>query len=370
MLGHFVNVAPEPIDNVGCFRIVANLLNDKIQRLDFFVGYTHKGIEKIIEKNPIYKGLIFADKVFAYPFFGQYPLVLAVEKLMNIHVPVRAQMIRVMLIELERIEVYLKYIGVMSSSSGIQMPKALANRLISKWREMINSLFHTSSQNYFKIGGVYQDINTDFERIVKSNILELRSVLKDLLCLTDNIFFQKKSIGIGVISKQQIKDYGLTGIIARASGINDDVRKKYPYDFYANLDFDIPLKKASDVYSRFILYFDEIYQSLSIVEQLITYMKKQAPNEPILAEELLKEKDFDEKYIIPKGEIYIPTESVVGQTGVYLKSDGTVRPVRCHYRSSSLSKLYALNEMFSNMTYQDLRFALSSLGIEISECDR
>jgi NADH-quinone oxidoreductase subunit D/NADH-quinone oxidoreductase subunit C/D len=286
---------------------------------------------------------------------------MCVEKGMQLEVPERAQVIRIIMSELTRIASHELWIGAMAMDLGAFTPFFYTFRE----RETINDIMEQTcgarlTMNYMVPGGVMYDLHTEFVARVKSFVAQFKSKVSELEDLvTDNIIFRNRTVGVGVLSKEDAISYGCTGPVARASGVDGDIRKRFPYSGYEKLQFEQCLDTAGDSFARYIVRIREMYQSIHIIEQLI---------------DAIPDGDFQAKtkavIKLPKGEFYTRVETARGELGVYIVSEGATTPYRIKYRSPGFSNLSALNHMAKGSKIGDLMATMGTLDLVIPDIDR
>lgn len=380
---YFMNIAPEPACGIGFCRLVVQLDGEKIQRIDPHIGFSHRGIEKLMEKQNSFQALIFCSRLDrATPFAGAYPFVLAVEKLLGVQVPVRAKYIRVMLAETARILSHLRATANLAADTGTDAVFPIVRRAAMRITSLLNDICAgCPPETYFRAGGVKNDLSPDFAGKtavwLDEELPPVLSEIQDLL--TENRIFKSRTQGIGRIDAEDALDAGFSGVNLRASGVKWDVRVAEPYDAYDKISFDIPSRTEGDCYARYLMRIYEIFQSMTIVRQIIAEM----PGGRVIVPEMTVEGQYGSLTALsrrfrmygngmelPQGEVYVATESPLGELGVYLVCDGSPRPYRCHFRSAGLPHLQALNHLAAGYDLADVRPVLSSLNIIMTEVDR
>ncbi len=311
---------------------------------------------------------------------------LAIEKLMGLEVPERAQYIRVLFCELTRILNHILNITTFALDVGAITPALWAFEEREKGMEFYDRVCGARLHaNYIRPGGVSMDVPAGLLKDMQAWTESFPKVLADLdALLTNNRIFKQRTVDIGVVSKEQALDWGFTGPCLRASGVAWDLRKSQPYDVYAKMDFDIPVGKTGDCYARYLVRMEEMRQSLKIMQQCLRDMPEGAiktndykVTPPPRAEmknsmEALIHhfKLFTEGYHVPAGETYTAVEAPKGEFGVYLVADGTNRPYRCHIRAPGFAHLQALDFMSKGHMLADIVANIGSLDIVFGEIDR
>jgi NADH-quinone oxidoreductase subunit D/NADH-quinone oxidoreductase subunit C/D len=286
---------------------------------------------------------------------------LLIEKGMQIEVPERAKYIRVILSELTRIASHELWLGAMAMDLGAFTPFFYTFRE----REMITEIMEETcgarlTMNYIVPGGLMYDIHPDFQKKVKAFIKQFKEKVTEFEDLvTNNIIFQSRTKGIGILSAEDAISFGCTGPVARASGVSCDIRKLYPYDVYDKVEFDEIIETAGDSFARYIVRVKEMNQSIRIIEQLIDSIPE--------GEFVGKTKNVLK---LPKGEFYTRVETARGEFGVFVVSEGGANPYRIKFRSPGFSNLSALNHMAAGSKIGDLMATMGTLDLVIPDIDR
>lgn len=357
-----INVGPQHPATHGVLHLVITLNGETIKKVEPHLGYIHRSIEKMCESLS-YRQFIYATSRMDYlsAHINNHACALCVEKGLQVEVPKRAQVIRVLMDELTRIASHELWWGAMAMDLGAFTPFFHAFRE----RETINDIMEETcgarlTMNYMVPGGVMADIHPNFVSRVKNFIALYRSKVHEYQdLLTGNIIFQNRTKGVGYISKDDAIAYGCSGPTARGSGVPCDVRKWYPYEIYRELQFDEVLETSGDSFARYMVRLQEIEQSVRIVEQLIDGIPEgefQAKTKAVLK--------------LPKGEFYQRVETARGELGVYIISEGGTTPYRIKFRSPGFSNLSALNHMSVGSKIGDLMATMGTLDLVIPDIDR
>lgn len=376
--GSFVNIAPEPATGMGICRLVAQLDGEKVVRLDANVGFSHRGIEKILEGVNMTQALVWCDKLCrGVPFAGGYAFVLAAEKLAGIEVPKRAGQIRTLLSEVARVGAGLTMTGNLARDTGNTAAGAIAAKACQRIDALLKDIVQTPFCTYFRAGGVAHDLADGFASKITAWATDgVLPVLDELKRLIDNGIFRSRTCGVGTIGPNEAVSAGLTGCNARASGVKRDVRVDDPYDAYSDVRPDVSIQKDGDCYARFKVRINEIYQSLDIIRRLIPQFSAGESNafKPSETATLTGLSTHFETMLhglpLPKGEVYAAVETPFGESGVYLVGDGTPTPYRCHFRSAGFPVMQALSKIAVGADLLDVRTIVSSLGVVMTEVDR
>lgn len=357
-----INVGPQHPATHGVLHLVLTLNGETIKNVEPHLGYIHRSIEKMSE-SLTYRQFIYVTSRMDYlsSHINNHACALTVEKGLQIEVPPRAQVIRVLMDELTRLASHQLWWGAMAMDVGALTPFFHAFRE----REAINEIMEETcgarlTMNYICPGGVMIDLHPNFQKKVKEFITLFKSKIDEYdEMVTGNIIFQNRMKGIGLLSKEDAISYGVSGPAARGSGVSCDIRKLYPYEIYGSLNFEEILETGGDCFARYLVRFKEMRQSLSIIEQLIDNIPEgdfQAKTKAVLK--------------LPKGEFYTRVETARGELGVYLISEGGTTPYRIKYRSPGFSNLSALNHMCKGYKLGDLVAIMGTLDLVIPDIDR
>ncbi len=357
-----INVGPQHPATHGVLHLVITLNGETIKKIDTHLGYIHRSIEKMCESLS-YRQFIYVTSRMDYlsAHINNHACAMCVEKGLQVEVPPRAQVIRVLMDELTRIASHELWWGAMAMDVGAFTPFFHAFRE----RESINDIMEETcgarlTMNYMVPGGVMHDIHPNFQKRVKDFLqLYKRKVDEYDELVTGNIIFQNRMKGVGVISAEDAISYGCSGPVARGSGVRCDIRKLYPYEVYDKVEFDEVLETAGDSFARYMVRIREMNQSIKIIEQLI---------------DNIPDGDFQAKtkavIKLPKGEFYSRVETARGELGVYIVSDGGATPYRIKFRSPGFSNLSILDHMIKGGKIGDLIAAMGTLDLVIPDIDR
>lgn len=358
-----LNMGPQHPSTHGVFRMVLWVDGEKIVDVEPHIGYLHRGSEKLCEGEQYHQVITLFDRLdYVANFNNELAYCQAVEKLMGLAVPERAEYVRVILCELNRIASHLLYVGTIGLDAGAMTPTMFAFR----GRERIQSVFEAVSgarmmHNYFRIGGVKEDLPDNFEQLIADLLPLLREDVEESdRILTFNEIFLTRLKDVGAISAEEAIDFGFTGPCLRGCGVEYDVRKAQPYSIYDRFDFDIPVGLDGDCWDRHWVRVQEMYESLKIVEQALAQM----PGGEVvssLGRRLIRP---------PAGEVYVRTENPRGEIGVHLISNGTDRPYRLKVRPPSFCNLSAIKRLLTDSWIADSVVILGSLDIVLGEVDR
>jgi NADH-quinone oxidoreductase subunit D len=383
-----INFGPQHPAAHGVLRLVLELDGEIVERVDPHIGLLHRGTEKLIEYKTYLQALPYFDRLdYCSPMSMEHSYVLAIEKLLGLEVPLRAQYLRVLFAELTRISNHMLNLGSHVMDVGAMTP----NLWLFEVREDTLNFYERASgarmhAAWFRPGGVHQDVPlkllTDIADWLDTRLPRL---FEDAISLVaDNRIFKQRNVDIGTVSKEDAIAWGFSGPMIRAAGIPWDIRKSQPYDVYDRMEFDIPVGTRGDCYDRFMVRVEEVRQSARIMKQCLAQM----PEGPIASldrkvvppkraemkqsmEALIHHfKLYTEGFHVPAGEVYVATESPKGEFGVYLVADGTNKPYRCKIRPTAFSHLQAMDFMMKGHMLADTTAILSAIDVVFGECDR
>ena len=382
-----INFGPQHPAAHGVLRMILDLDGEIIEKADPHVGLLHRGTEKLIEYKTYVQAIPYFDRLdYVSPMNQEHAFVLAIEKLLNVEVPPRGKCIRVLFCEIGRILNHLLNTTAMALDVGAMTPLLWAFEqreiLMSFYEKVSGARMHAA---YFRPGGVHDDLPPNLLDEILEFIPPFESFLNDMEnILNENPIFKQRTVGIGVISKEDAINLGLSGPIARASGVITDLRKDEPYDDYETYDFNIPVGENGDCYDRYLVRVAEMKESLKIMKQCIQRM----PDGPYASEnrkvfpprkEDIKSsmealihhfKLYTEGFDVPAGEVYQAVEAPKGEFGVYLISDGTNRPYRCKIKAPGFAALQAMDKISKGYSLSDIPSIIGSLDIVFGEIDR
>jgi len=382
-----LNFGPQHPAAHGVLRLILELDGEMIERADPHIGLLHRGTEKLIEHKTYTQAVPYFDRLdYVAPMNQEHAFALAVEKLLKIEVPLRAQFIRVIFCEIGRILSHILNITTQALDVGALTPSLWGfeerEKLMVFYERVSGSRLHA---NYFRPGGVHIDFPTGLAEDIYEFCQNFPKVIDDLeTLLTDNRIFKQRNVDIGIVSKQEALDHGFSGVMLRGSGVPWDLRKSNPYECYSDFNFKIPVGKNGDCYDRYLCRIEEMRESISIMIQAINKL----PKGPIMTldtkvgppkrremkmsmEALINHfKLYTEGYRVPKGEIYAAVEAPKGEFGVYLVSDGSNKPYRCKIKAPGFTHLQAMNYMIKGHMLADVPAVLGSMDIVFGEVDR
>ncbi len=382
-----LSMGPQHPSTHGVLRLELELDGEVVVSAKPDIGYLHTGMEKLMEAKKYQSNICITDRMdYLNPMGNNLGYVMAVEKLLQLEIPPRAQCIRVLMCELQRIASHLVWLGTHGLDIGAMTPFFYA----FDEREKILNMFEDvcggrMTPSYFRIGGMFQDLPAGFDAKVLRFLEEFPATLEafDTL-LTGNRIFRNRLEGVGVISAEDAIQWGITGPSLRGSGIAYDIRRADPYCGYENYDFDVPTQTAGDIWARFMVRRQEFRESLKIVRQCIEKM----PSGPVKADNdkiVLPDRDDMKTHMdalihhfliaadgfkVPEGEVYFAIEGSKGELGYYIVADGSERPYRCRVRGPSYINLSALPMMVEGGLIADVVAVIGSIDIVLGEIDR
>ncbi len=409
-----LNFGPQHPAAHGVLRLVLEMDGEVIERADPHIGLLHRGTEKLAESKPYNQSIGYMDRLdYVSMMCNEHGYVMAIEKMLQLEIPKRAQYIRVMFDEITRIRNHLMWIGTHGLDVGAMTMFLYAFReredLMDMYEAVSGARVHAG---YYRPGGVARDLPDSMPQYEVSNWRSQKeadrlnanrqSTLLDFIddfcrrfpknideyetLLTDNRIWKQRTVGIGVVSKERAYQLGFTGPMLRGSGVAWDLRKKQPYAVYADLDFDIPVGTNGDCYDRYLVRVEEMRQSNRIIKQCVQWLRdnpgpvltdnhKVAPpkREQVKAdmEGLIHHfKLFSEGYSLPEGEVYTAIEHPKGEFGVYLISDGTNKPYRLKIRAPGFAHISSMNEMTKGHMLADVVAVIGTQDVVFGEIDR
>lgn len=382
-----LNMGPQHPSTHGVLRLLLELDGEVIVNCIPDIGYLHTGIEKNMEAKTYQKAEVMTDRLDYMNTMGNnLAYVMAVEKLVDLDVPPRAQALRVILVELQRIASHLVWLG----TSGLDLAAMSMFLYCFRERELILDIFELVSgqrmmTTYIRPGGLWRDVPVEFETAVREFIkIFPRRIDEYERLLTKNPLFIDRMVDIGYLSKEMALSYGVTGPMLRASGVNWDLRKARPYMGYEQYDFEVPVLSEGDTYARYLVRIEELRQSLRIVEQALNKLpmgpvrsdnRKFVPPPRseigVSMEALIHHfKLWTEGFPAPNASVYSAVESPRGELGVLLEGDGGPKPRRVHMRTPSFDNLAVLPEIVKGHLVADLVAILASTDIVLGDIDR
>tara|TARA_B100001996_G_scaffold137163_1_gene104349 strand:- start:59 stop:1279 length:1221 start_codon:yes stop_codon:yes gene_type:complete len=382
-----LNFGPQHPAAHGVLRLILELDGEIVENADPHIGLLHRGTEKLIENKTYMQAVPYFDRLdYVAPMNQEHAFALAIEKILKIDVPIRAQYLRVMFCEIGRILSHILNITTQAMDVGALTPTLWGfeerETLMGFYEKVSGSRLHA---NYFRPGGVHQDLPRGMDKEISDFCVNFPKIINDLeTLLTDNRIFKQRNVDIGIVSKQDALDYSFSGVMLRGSGIAWDLRKSQPYDCYELMEFNIPVGKNGDCYDRYLCRIEEMKESVKIINQCLANLprgpiksmdgkitppsKKEIKNS---MEALIHHfKLFTEGYRVDEDEIYTAVEAPKGEFGVYLISDGSNKPYKCKIRAPGFSHLQAMDYLIKGHMLADVPALLGSMDIVFGEVDR
>ncbi|MCS4295762.1 NADH-quinone oxidoreductase subunit D [Comamonas sp. BIGb0152] len=409
-----LNFGPQHPAAHGVLRLVLELDGEVVQRADPHIGLLHRATEKLAESKTFIQSLPYMDRLdYCSMMSNEHAYCLAIEKLLGLEVPIRAQYIRVLFSEITRIMNHLMWLGSSGNDGGSSTILIYSFReredLMDMYEAVSGARMHAA---YFRPGGVYRDLPDSMPQYKASKVRNAKSIeqmnrnrqgsMLDFIddfsarfpkcvdeyetLLTDNRIWKQRNVGIGVVDIDRAMNLGLTGPMLRGSGLAWDMRKSQPYEVYDRMDFDIPVGKTGDCYDRYLVRIAEMRESNRIIKQCVDWLRvnpgpvitdnhKVAPPDREAMKSNMEElihhfKLFTEGFKVPEGEAYASVEHPKGEFGIYLISDGANKPYRLKIRPPGFVHLSALDEMSRGHMLADAVMVLSTLDIVFGDVDR
>jgi NADH-quinone oxidoreductase subunit D len=386
-----INFGPQHPAAHGVLRLVLELDGEVVERVDPHIGLLHRGTEKLMEARTYLQNVPYFDRLdYVAPMNQEHAFCLAIERLLGITIPRRAQLIRVLYAEIGRLLSHLLNVTTQVMDVGALTPPLWGfeerEKLMVFYERASGSRMHA---NYFRPGGVHADLPPQLVEDIGGFCEPFLKVLDDLSDLfIDNRIFKQRNVDIGVVTLDECWQWGFSGVMVRGSGAAWDLRKAQPYECYEEMEFDIPVGKNGDNYDRQVIRMEEMRQSTYIMQQCVQKLMAADGQGPVHAREgklmppsraemkrsmealIHHFKLFTEGFHVPAGEIYAAVEAPKGEFGVYLVSDGTDKPYRCKVRAPGFAHLQAMDFMCRGHMLADVSAVLGSLDIVFGEVDR
>lgn len=386
-----INFGPQHPAAHGVLRLVLELDGEVVERVDPHIGLLHRGTEKLIETKTYLQAVPYFDRLdYVAPMNQEHAFALGVEKLLDIEVPYRGQLIRVLYSEIGRILSHLLNVTTQAMDVGALTPPLWGfeerEKLMIFYERASGARMHSA---YVRPGGVHQDLPQKLIDDIGEWCDPFLQTCDDIEgLLTDNRIFKQRNVDIGVVSLEEAWEWGFSGVMVRGSGAPWDLRKSQPYECYADMDFKIPIGKNGDCYDRYLIRMEEMRESVKIMRQCIELLSGEQGKTPISStdgkivppkrpemkrsmESLIHHfKLYTEGYRVPEGEVYAAVEAPKGEFGVYLVSDGSNKPYRCKLKAPGFAHLQAMDFLCRGHMLADVSAVLGSLDIVFGEVDR
>ena len=414
MRNYTLNFGPQHPAAHGVLRLILELDGEVVERADPHIGLLHRGTEKLAESKPYNQSIGYMDRLdYVSMMCNEHAYVMAIEKMLGLKVPERAEYIRVMFDEITRIMNHLMWLGTHALDVGAMSVFLYAFReretLIDCYEAVSGSRMHAT---YYRPGGVYRDLPEKMPQYLESKLRSAKKLkemnenrqgsLLDFIedfankfpknikqysdLLTDNRIWKQRLVNIAIVSADRAKQLGFTGPMLRGSGVEWDIRKNEPYSVYEKMEFDIPIGVTGDCYDRYLVRMEELRQSTRIISQCVKWLK--ANPGPVMSDDHkvappkrgnMKDdmesmihhfKLFTEGYCLPEGEVYSAIEHPKGEFGIYLVSDGANKPYRVKIRAPGFSHLASMDEMSKGHMLSDVVTIIGTQDIVFGEIDR
>ena len=386
-----INFGPQHPAAHGVLRLVLELDGEVVERVDPHIGLLHRGTEKLIEHKTYLQAVPYFDRLdYVAPMNQEHAFCLAVEKLLELQVPKRAQLIRVLYSEIGRILSHLLNVTTQAMDVGALTPPLWGfeerEKLMVFYERASGSRMHAA---YFRPGGVHQDLPPKLVDDIYAFCDPFLKVVEDLdALLTGNRIFKQRNVDIGVVKLADCWNWGFSGVMVRGSGAAWDLRKAQPYECYSEMEFDIPIGKNGDCFDRYLIRMEEMRQSTKIMKQCCEKLRSADRQGPVNVDDnkivppkrgemkrsmealIHHFKLYTEGYHVPAGEVYAAVEAPKGEFGVYLVADGTHKPYKCKIRAPGFAHLQAMDFLTRGHMLADVSAILGSIDIVFGEVDR
>ena len=385
-----INFGPQHPAAHGVLRMVLELDGEIVERADPHIGLLHRGTEKLMESRTYLQNLPYFDRLdYVAPMNQEHAWCLAIEKLTGVEVPRRGSLIRVLFSEIGRILNHLLNITTQAMDVGALTPPLWGfeerEKLMIFYERACGARLHA---NYFRPGGVHQDLPEDLINDIETWANEYPAKMDDIDgLLTENRIFKQRNADIGVVTEEEILDWGYSGVMVRGSGLAWDLRRAQPYECYDEFDFQIPVGKNGDCYDRYLVRMEEMRQSLSIIHQAIAKLRAPEGQGDVMArgkltppkrgemkrsmESLIHHfKLYTEGFHVPAGEVYAAVEAPKGEFGVYLVADGSNKPYRSKIRAPGYLHLQSMDHVAKGHQLADVAAIIGTMDVVFGEIDR
>ena len=383
-----INFGPQHPAAHGVLRLVLELDGEIVERCDPHIGLLHRGTEKLMESRTYLQNLPYFDRLdYVAPMNQEHVWCLAIERLTGTEIPKRASLIRVLFCEIGRVLNHLLNVTTQAMDVGALTPPLWGfeerEKLMIFYERACGARLHAA---YFRPGGVHQDLTPELLSDIDSWAVEFPKVIDDInTLLTENRIFKQRNVDIGIVTEDDIQNYGFSGVMVRGSGLAWDLRRAQPYECYDEFEFQIPVGKNGDCYDRYLVRMEEMRQSVAIIRQAIEKLKFETG--PVLAEgklcpprrvEMKKSMEalihhfklYTEGFHVPEGEVYASVEAPKGEFGVFLVSDGSNKPYRAKIRAPGYLHLQAMDHMASGHQLADVAAIIGTMDVVFGEIDR
>ena len=383
-----INFGPQHPAAHGVLRLVLELDGEIVERCDPHIGLLHRGTEKLMESRTYLQNLPYFDRLdYVAPMNQEHAWCLAIEKMTGTEVPRRGQLLRVLWSEIGRVLNHLLNITTQAMDVGALTPPLWGfeerEKLMVFYERACGARMHA---NYFRPGGVHQDVPDALLDDIEEWAIEYPAKIDDIDgLLTENRIFKQRNVDIGVVTQQDVLDFGMTGVMARSAGFAWDLRRSQPYECYDEFDFQVPVGKNGDCYDRYLMRMEEMRQSTSIIRQAIVKLReatgdvmargKMTPPKrgemKTSMESLIHHfKLYTEGFHVPAGECYAAVEAPKGEFGVYLVADGTNKPYRAKISCAGYRHLQAMDHMATGHQLADVAAIIGTMDIVFGDIDR
>lgn len=385
-----LNFGPQHPAAHGVLRLVLELDGEIVERCDPHIGLLHRGTEKLMESRTYLQNLPYLDRLdYVAPMNQEHAWCLAIERLTGVAVPRRAQLIRVLYSEIGRVLSHLLNVTTQAMDVGALTPPLWGfeerEKLMIFYERACGARLHAA---YFRPGGVHQDLPPELLDDIEEWAAHFPKVLDDIDgLLTENRIFKQRNADIGVLTEQEILDWGYSGVMVRGSGLAWDLRRAQPYECYDEFDFKVPVGKNGDCYDRYLCRMAEMRESTRIIEQAITKLRAPENQGDVLARGKITPPDraemktsmealihhfklYTEGFHVPAGEVYAAVEAPKGEFGVYLVSDGTNRPYRVKLRAPGYLHLQSMDHVAKGHQLADVAAIIGTMDVVFGEIDR
>ena len=383
-----LNFGPQHPAAHGVLRLVLELDGEIVERCDPHIGLLHRGTEKLMESRTYLQNLPYFDRLdYVAPMNQEHAWCLAIERLTGVEVPRRASLLRVLFCEIGRILNHLMNVTTQAMDVGALTPPLWGfehrENLMIFYERACGARLHAA---YFRPGGVHQDIPEKLIDDIEEWTVEFLDFIDDLnSLLTENRIFKQRNVDIGVVTEEDIQNWGFSGVMVRGSGFAWDLRRAQPYECYDEFEFQIPVGKNGDCYDRYLVRMEEMRQSTHIIRQCVAKLREE-PGEVLARGKITPPKRGDMKtsmealihhfklytegFRVPAGEVYAAVEAPKGEFGVYLVSDGTTKPYRAKLRAPGFAHLQAMDHIAGGHQLADVAAIIGTLDVVFGEIDR